>query len=208
MTSSWPSRSFGSFKYHGPVGPDPTPSPKTGSESWSSSSLAAQLRNCSPLWALMFFSDEFKKKKVLFSWSSTCEFDENTHKKTFPPVLHECEILLRRGWGRGKVFRHSTACLEQGNVRVCASHTWLSDGELGRTPQVHSYTEVMWKLIPLPRKGLQACVLKCEAEHLFLKKWFSESSTLFLSFSNKICDQWGWKWTEARACIERLDWCP
>lgn len=63
MTSSWPSRSFGSFKYHGPVGPDPTPSPKTGSESWSSSSLAAQLRNCSPLWALMFFSDEFKKKK-------------------------------------------------------------------------------------------------------------------------------------------------
>lgn len=155
----------------------------------------------------MFLSDELKKR------SSSVDLPRvnlmRTHtKKTFPPVPHECEILLRWGRGRCKVSRHSTACLEQGSVRVCASHTWLSDGELGRTPQVHSYTEVMWKLIPLPRKGLQACALKHEAEHLFLKYLFSESSTLFLNFSNKICHQWGWKWTEARACIKRLDWCP
>lgn len=31
---------------------------------------------------------------------------------------------------------------------------------------------------------------------------------VFSSFSSTIRDQWGWKWSEARAFIERFDWCP
>lgn len=35
-----------------------------------------------------------------------------------------------------------------------------------------------------------------------------QNPPLSFSFSSKICDHWGWKWNEARAFIERFDWCP
>lgn len=58
-------------------------------------------------------------------------------------------------------------------------------GELGTATQVHSYMEVMWKLILLPRKGLQNLCSQHKAVHLLLEDWLSESTTLFSASTAK-----------------------
>lgn len=70
-------------------------------------------------------------------------------------------------------------------------------GELGTATQVHSYMEVMWKWILLPRKGLQKSVFSTQS--CAPAPWGTgfQNPLLFFSFNSKICDQWGVKWNEA-----------
>lgn len=116
--------------------------------------------------------------------------------KTFPEGFHTNVRYYNDGVGEETRFSGITQ-LNWNKKRpqsLCLPQLALMWRELGTVPQVHSYMEVMWKLILLPRKGLKPCVLKHKAVHLLLKDWLSESTTLFFSFSRKICDQWGWKW--------------
>lgn len=132
----------------------------------------------------------------------------------FWTIPHKYKMLQRQGRGRDMIFQHKTAWLEQGACEqeaqsLCFPQLALTGKELGATPQVHSYMEVMWKLTLLPRKGLQTSCSKTQgsALRLLLNNRYSESTSLFFSFTGKICDQWGCKWNEAKTFIERFDWC-
>lgn len=126
-----------------------------GFESRSSYSLAAWSEKI--LTSLSLFSYLRHQNNTIFALYSSVWICWQCRHKTFPKGF--CTSTRNYYDGAGEETGCSSitrlGCNKDSLPSLRLPRLALTWGELGPAPQVHSYMEVMWTLILLPRKGLQ-----------------------------------------------------